>query len=189
MHPALREVFGERQSPAVIITVLVGGTVATAVLVTLSVDAFTAPAWWRTLLAVIVIWDIACGCLANVTRSTNDYYARRPVHRRIFLAVHVHLVLVALLLGAPALPAVAVWAYTILAAAVVNGLVSSPRQLLVAATFFVVPLIAVPLIFDSDPVMEMVSLLFVTKVILAFAVDHSNTAQLPDGSTPPSQWG
>ena len=176
IHPAFHEVFGERQPLTTIIAVLVGGTLATAALVTWDLTTFTTPAWWRTLWAVIVIWDIACGCLANVTRSTNDYYAQRPLHRRVFLAVHVHLVVVALLLGAPLAPTAALWAFTIVAGFVVNSLATSPQQLLIAVSPFLFPLIASPFAYDSDPVMVGVTLLFSAKIILAFAVDHSHAA-------------
>lgn len=173
IHPALRDVFGERQPLSVVVTVLAAGTAATAGLVLLDPDVFSAVPWWRAVLAVVLIWDIACGCLANVTRSTNDYYAERATHRRVFLAVHVHLVLVALLLSAPLVPVLAIWAFTIAAATVVNRLTGSPHQLFVAVTALAAALIVVPFLPDLGSLMTSVSLLFVTKVVLAFGVDHT----------------
>lgn len=173
IHPAFREVFGERQTRGVVLAVLAGGTVATLALVAVDPDTLTAVPPWRAALAALVIWDIACGCLANATRSTNDYYAQRPRHRRIFLAVHVHLLAVAALLGTPLLPALIAWAYTIALASLVNRLSRSPHQLLVALSALAGAAILIPFLADLTPLMAAVCLLFAMKVIVAFAIDHT----------------
>lgn len=182
--PLLHEMFGEHQTVAAVGTVLGVGTAATVALLALDPGAFTAVTWWRGLLAAVLVWDIACGCLANVTAPTNDYYAQRPAHRRVFLAVHVHLVLVAILLGAPLLPAVLVWAATIGAAVLVNRMSGSPHQLLAAVAALAGAVVVTPALMGGDPLLTSVALLFTAKVTVAFAVDHTGAARRAEEVAP-----
>lgn len=62
------------------------------VLATLVLTLASPPvASWRIVIAWLLLADIAAGCVANFTKSTNDFYARRPRNRWWFIAAHVHL--------------------------------------------------------------------------------------------------
>lgn len=130
-------------------------------------------ALWRVGLAWLLLADIAAGCVANFTRSTNDYYARRPRHRWAFILVHVHLPLFAWLIGATdcALPVAGLWLFTIVAASVVNAFAGRDAQpfvggLLLSAGLSLASLLSLP------PLLRLASALFLTKVAFSFAVDH-----------------
>jgi hypothetical protein len=172
---SLHEVLGERQDPRTLAAIGVVGLGGTALLVAADRAAFTTVPAWQAALAVVLVLDVVCGALANFSPGTSDYYATRPRHRAVFLAIHVHLVAIALLLGTGLGPAIGVWLVTIAAAAVVTTRRTTLTQLQVAAAVVVAAGVAAPVLFAGSTVMTAVSALFVLKVVLAFAVDHYGT--------------
>ncbi|WP_065376285.1 hypothetical protein [Ensifer adhaerens] len=175
IHPQLHDVFGEEQPPAYLLAILLFG-VGVAATFALSAGPMLAElAWWRAALALVLVLDIAAACVANFTPSTNDFYAARPRNRWIFIAIHFHVVFVALLVGTGFGAAVAVWAYTIAGAAVVNLLAGSAAQTFVGGLLLAVGLTGLPLLPGLSPAMAAVSALFMLKVLFSFAVDHYRT--------------
>lgn len=167
----LHEVLGERQSRSGL--VLVGLLSAALALLWLPAIAHQGDlALWRKVLAGLLLLDIAAGAAANLTAGTNAFYASRPAHRWGFIAIHIHLPLMATLLGLPLAPYLLVWAYTIAAAVVVNLLQGHPAQRLVAGGLLCLGLMALPLL-ALDGLGMAASLLFLFKVAYAFAVNHA----------------
>jgi hypothetical protein len=172
---AFHEVLGERQDPRMLAAIGAVGLGGTALLIAAERATFTAVPTWQAALAALLVLDVICGALANFSPGTSDYYATRPRHRAAFLAIHVHLVAIALLLGTGLLPAVGVWVVTIAAAVVVTTRRATSTQLQIAAAVVVAAGVTVPILFAGSTVMTAVSLLFVLKVVLAFGVDHYGT--------------
>jgi hypothetical protein len=136
---------------------------------------------WRSILAYLLTLDIAAGCIANFTRGTSDYYAARSRERWIFIAIHVHLLLISGLLGVGLLHALVVWGYTISGALAVNALKGNRFQVFTAGSLLVV---GVPVVILGPPVPRyflVISLLFMIKVLYSFAVDHYRVTDIPDG--------
>ena len=170
---ALHEVLGEHQSRLELAMVATFGMAVTAWIVVAGRDLLAEVPVWRAALAGLLILDVAAGSVANLTHGTNRYYALRPRHRLVFIAVHVHLLAIAWLLGAALAPAVAVWAYTIPAALMVNRLSGSPRQTFAGGVGVAVGIVIVVMLTPSlGPPMAAVAALFLMKVAFAFAVDH-----------------
>lgn len=178
----LHDVFGERQSIAVILFLLLFGIFCALTLSLSDPAAFAAPAWWRTLLALLLIADIASGCIANFTASTNRHYAAGPRRRRLlFIAVHLHLPAVALLLELDLLYAICIWAYTITAASIVAA-TRAETQTLLGGTLLAMGLIVSALLpLEPTPVMQATGLLFMLKVVYSFGVDHYSHRSVTDG--------
>ena len=170
----LHEVFGETQSRAEIALVLGLGAVGTALIVVLDPWSFDLLPWWRVTLALLLAFDIFAGAVANLTRGTNDHYSAHPRMRWVFIAVHLHLVAFAWLIGEGMFEAIAVWLYTVVAASVVNLLAGRPLQRVVAGALFAFGAVMVLLLGPSMlPALQVLSLLFMFKVIYAFGVDHA----------------
>lgn len=182
MHapPALHDVFGESPSGREITAVLAFG-IGAALWLTFALHAESSGLpWWRLLVAALVITDIAAGCVANFTRSTNDFYATRPRNRWVFIAVHGHVLVVAAALGADLALALAVWAYTVIAASVVNALAGAPAQRFVAGVLLAAALVWIPQLEGVAAPLVVVHCLFVLKVVYAFAVDHRAGTRVVD---------
>ena len=138
---ALHDVLGQRQtalSLAAVGAALVGAGVVFAVLQ----DAHADLAVWRRVLAFLLFLDLAAGAVANVTAGTNAHYAQRARRRWVFIAVHIHLPVFALLMGLPLAPYLMIWAYVI---ATVSGLTlafAHPDQRVLPALVTVLGLMA-----------------------------------------------
>jgi len=166
--PLLHDVLGKRQTRSSLL--LLSAAVAIALLAMAPALADIAP--WRSVLAALLIVDIAAGAIANLTAGTNEHYATRSPSRWVFLAVHVHLPVLALLLGAPLTPALTAWAATIAGGVIVNLLAGRTVQRVAAGVIFAAILCVLPILPDQEPALLIASSLFAFKVVYAFAVDH-----------------
>lgn len=166
----LHEVFGEKQTLRTIMLILLFGSGLATALSLQFPSMYQEIPLWRCILAFILIFDIFSGCLANFTASTSNYYAARSGKRRIFISIHVHIVLVALLLGTGLWPAIAVWLYTVGGAAIVNA-IRGRSQLFIGGLLLSLGIGWMPML-SIEPYMLIVSLLFMLKVLFSFSVDH-----------------
>lgn len=172
MPSLLHEVFGEEQSVAAILSILLFGGLLTAAVAWRFPEMTESLPVWRSGLALLLVFDICAGCIANFTRGTSNYYASRSTHRLVFIAVHVHLVLIALLLNVNLGFSLAVWGYTIGGAVVVNAYAGHRSQPFAAGLLLAGGLGIAPLLPHVQPYMLIAGMLFMLKVIFSFAVDH-----------------
>lgn len=174
----LHDVVGEEPSAAEIAAIL-AFALPTATLAL--VFARPAVSSWRIAIAWLLLADIAAGCVANFTRSTNDFYAARPRNRWLFIAVHVHLPVFAWLVqssatsASPLWPVALIWSFTIAAASMVNLLAGREAQVFVAGLSLAIGL-AITAAVPTSTVIRVAGVLFLTKVAFSFAVDHFRSA-------------
>ncbi len=172
----LHDVLGEEPSAAEIAAILAFAIPAATVSLALARPQ-VAP--WRVALAWLLLADIAAGCVANFTRSTNDFYAARPRNRWLFIAVHVHLPVFAWLVGTPASSAwcvAAAWCFTIAAASIVNALAGRATQVFVGGLLLSIGLAAIAAM-PVTALVRVAAALFLTKVAYSFAVDHFRSVE------------
>ncbi len=170
----LHDMFGETQTPLEVLLILGFGLAMTILWFTQSPELAGIP-WWKLLLAALLAFDVFSGCIANFTRGTSNYYAQRPRNRLVFMAVHIHLLVFAWLIGADIAMALLLWAGVIVGAWVVNAMVGHPLQLVTAAVF-VCGAMAMVVIAGSSLAFTLVALFFALKVIFSFGVDHYGAA-------------
>jgi hypothetical protein len=171
----LHDVFGARQRPLAIALIVIAAAGVPLSLGLVEPHLMTDVAGWRVALAALLVADIAAGAVANLTTGTNDHYAARPAARWVFIAVHLHLPAVALLLDLPLVPALVVGAATIAGAVTVNLVRGHPEHRVIAGTFFVA-IAAAAVLLTGDRALALVGILFAFKVVYAFAVDHARAA-------------
>lgn len=168
----LQDVFGEKQSVGSILTILLfGGILTTALYYRFPELANDLPTW-RSTLALLLIFDVFAGVIANFTASTSNFYAVRKKNRIVFIAIHIHIVLIALLLNTNIGYSIGIWAYTIIGAFIVNALIGKHLQLFAAGLLLSVGLGGMPMLPGITPYMLIIGLLFLMKVSFSFAVDH-----------------
>lgn len=172
----LHDVFGEKQHLGTILAILLFGGLLTTALYWLFPELTDNVPVWRSALALVLIFDIFSGCIANFSASTSNFYAARRTNRIVFLAIHFHIVLVAFLLHTDIWYSIAVWAYTIIGAFIVNALIGRQSQRFVAGLLLSLGLGGIPLLPNIQPYMLIVGLLFMLKVLFSFAVDHYGQA-------------
>jgi hypothetical protein len=168
----LHDVLGEEQGVLEIILILAVSVVLGMILLFTAFDIFTRVSLWRSILAIVLSIDIYAGCIANFTRGTNNYYATRTKNRILFIAIHVHLLLIMSLLAEPIFPYFIIWAYTISGAFVVNGLKKTKYQKFIGGALLTIGLSAMSLLPGISPWGITISAPFMIKVLYSFAVDH-----------------
>lgn len=168
----LHDVFGEKQSIGSILSILLFGGLLTATLYLMYPELTENLPIWRSSLALLLIFDIFSGCVANFTTATSNFYAARKTNRIVFITIHVHIVLIALLLHTDIWYSIVVWAYTITGAFIVNALIRKHSQRFIAGLLLSVGLGWIPMLPDIQPYMLIICLLFMLKVLFSFAVDH-----------------
>lgn len=168
----MHDLLGTGPTRGTLLAMLVCGALCTAALGVRFPEFGEGRPVWGSVISMLLVWDIVTGCMANFTRSTSGYYANHPRKRIIFLAVHLHIVLIAVLLHADLGPALCVWVMSILGGAVVSGLTGRPSQHFAAGVLLTLGLGFVTLLPFDSPFMMTVGLLFLLKVLYSFAVDH-----------------
>lgn len=173
--PSLREVFGYTQSLFEMTAILLFAIVATMVTWWFFYLPFVAehgaPRRWREVLAFIILADIYAGCLANFTFGTEHFYMSKTKRRWVFIGIHIHLLVIAALLGFFINEAIVVWVYTILTASCVNLLKGHRLQLFIAALCLAIGVIGLSL-FALPTWFYLICLFFLMKVSFSFAVQH-----------------
>jgi hypothetical protein len=167
----LHEVFGETQTIPSIIAILAIGAAGCAAFAWLGADFLKNAGPLRAVLALLLAFDIAAGCVANFSGGTSNYYARRPSHRLVFIAIHAHLPLLALLAGMPLLPSLAAWVYAAATAFLINARCGKPDQPAIAGILLAIGIILF-FILPMGLAQRLISLIFLVKLSYGFAVDH-----------------
>ncbi|MDQ6421962.1 hypothetical protein RB620_21260 [Paenibacillus sp. LHD-117] len=168
----LHDVFGEVQRVGNLLAILLFGGLLTLGLYFLFPEMTESLPVWRSALALLFMFDIFSGCVANFTASTSNFYAARKINRIVFITIHFHIVLVSLLLQTEMWHSIAVWAYTIIGAFIVNALIGNHSQRFVAGLLLSIGLSCIPLLPNIEPYMLVTCLLFMLKVLFSFSVDH-----------------
>ncbi|MCU6710710.1 hypothetical protein M6D81_18630 [Paenibacillus sp. J5C_2022] len=178
----LHDVFGEKQTWATIITIFACSIALTGTIYFLYPEMVEGIPLWRSLIALILMWDIFAGCVANFTASTSNFYAERPLNRIVFISIHVHILVVAFCLNEDIGYATAVWAFTIAGAFLVNSLVQPQRQVFLAGLLLTIGIAGQLLWRDVEPYMLVTGMLFMLKVLYSFSVNHyGHSAQKKGG--------
>ncbi|MBB6633206.1 hypothetical protein [Cohnella thailandensis] len=177
----LHDVFGEKQTSGSILAILLFGGILTSALYLVFPEMTSQMPVWRSAAALLLIFDIFSGCIANFTASTSNFYAARRTNRIVFIAIHFHIVLVAILLHGDIWNSLGVWAYTVIGAFIVNALIGKHSQPFVAGLLLSVGFGFIPMLPGIPPFMLIISLLFMLKVLYSFAVDHYGQARRDSG--------
>jgi len=164
----LHEVLGEKQSILEVSCTIIFTLVGSWIIYSL---ADIKLGNWQTVIAYILIADVLAGCIANFSFGTNEFYANRPKNRLVFIAIHIHILVIAWLLSEPMDTVFIVWGFTIASAFLVNALKGKCIQGFIAANLMCYGILL--LIYLSFPVwFLMVNMFFMIKVIFSFSVDH-----------------
>jgi hypothetical protein len=169
----LQDLFGEQITLLELwITLGFGLALSAALLSATHRDWMLLPTWRQALL-IILAFDICGGVVGNFAYSTNEYYRKDPAARLRFIALHVHPLILALLLGHSYWLATAVNVYTVSAALVTNAMIHHPAQRIIGASLMAAGITTLLLTAHGAPsVLIWLLALYMFKVIYGFAVDH-----------------
>lgn len=168
----LEDVFGEKQSVLSLLLIIAFAFIVTIFLAKAYSHEFDNLSNWKIILAILLIFDISAGCIANFSRGTSAYYASRSKNRWWFIAIHFHIVILALAFGNSLGPSSITWFYTISCASLVNFIFKNPNQKLVAGFCLGVGLILILSLSWQSNILQAMATLFLVKVVYSFGVNH-----------------
>lgn len=167
------EVLGTRSTVWELVIIGIFSLVTSTLLLTSTYFEWKSLEVYRVLVIVLLTLDISGGVIANFTLSTNNYYAKRPKARLVFIALHVQPLILAIVAGNYFLPCIFVWCYTVISSLIINSMVKHPLQKFVGGFFTMSGLFALLLFFNSVPKFLFILLVFyLIKVVFSFSVDH-----------------
>lgn len=166
----LHEVFGKQQRVLEMLVVLLVATAAPAIFVAAGALRPATPLW-RVAIALVLVFDIAAGAVANLTRGTNDHYKERYRSRIVFIAAHWHLVALFAVLSYPIGASLLITAYTLATAFLVNACYGTAIQRVLGGALAITGTFAIAFLQLSPPLFAL-SCVFLFKVSYSFAVDH-----------------
>ena len=165
----LHELHGKQASVFDLLVVYAAAILSTAIMLYLVWDlAF--PTYKMIILAVLAL-DLAGGVVSNLTEGTNTYYMEKPKRRYVFIGLHV------------VQPAILIWLfpsdvlaismislYTLTAMAVINSMTDHVRQRVSGSFLMAIGLSITFIVGIIQPIVHLMLVLFVIKLIVAFAV-------------------
>lgn len=172
----LHDVLGEETTLLNILLIALLTVFIMAALLLRSSETFADAGLFKGGIAFLLIADIIAGAIANFTKGTNDFYARRPLNRWIFIAIHVQPLLLGWLLNSSLLEAFVIWTTVIVSAIITNLLSGRPYQRVVGAFFMGIGVFLVLVLTQNDAIVLLTAnLFFVIKVVFSFSVNHEST--------------
>lgn len=165
----LHELHGKQAS---IFDLLINYTTAIiAALIILFLARDLSLATYKLVILGVLALDLAGGIVSNFTEGTNNYYIEKPKMRYVFIAFHVIQPLVLIWLFPNDLVGIAIISiYTLIAMTVVNSIQEHLRQRVYGAFLMVIGLSITFLVNEMQPIVHLMLILFVVKLIVAFAI-------------------
>lgn len=169
----LNDVLGEKQSTIELGLIFLFTIFAGILTMYFYGDELNGLALWRKIGALLLVLDIYAGCIANFTRGTSSFYAKRKNNRLVFIIIHIHLLVLSFLISSTVTTSVVVtWIYTVACTLFINFNINHPAQKTMAATFTFLGLILLSVLTWNSRIIYLSSLFFLIKVTYSFAVDH-----------------
>lgn len=174
----LHDILGEETSGYAIGLIALATALIMGYLMLVEGQLFVASGTIAGIVGFILLADIIAGTVANFTKGTNNFYAKRGLNRWIFIAIHVQPVIISWLLGFNITHGIIIWFYTILAAVIVNLMIGKSYQREAAGTFMTLGIFLSVVLYEGVSMVALtMGIFFSIKVIYSFAVDHEREGQ------------
>jgi hypothetical protein len=165
----LHELHGKQASVFDLLVNYTTAIIATIIILYLAWDLSLQP--YKLIILGVLALDLAGGVVSNFTEGTNKYYIEKPKMRYVFIAFHVVQPLVLIWLFPSDLVGIAIVSiYTLIAMTVINSIQEHLRQRVYGAFLMVLGLSISFLVGGMQPIVHLMLILFVVKLIIAFAV-------------------
>lgn len=165
----LHELHGKQATVFDLLANYTTAIIAAIVVLYLAQDLSLAP--YKVIILGVLALDLAGGVVSNFTEGTNSYYLEKPKMRYLFIAFHLIQPLVLIWLFPGDLPGISIISiYTLIAMTIINSIQEHLRQRVFGISLMVVGLSLSFLIGELQPIVHLMLILFVVKLIVAFAI-------------------
>lgn len=174
INNGFKEWLGENPTQGDLWYIFATAFLATGLLITCYFEELRQLQLWRSILFIIVSFDIIGGAVANFSVSTDRYYAQNRKKRWLFFAEHiVHILLLYVAIGGDYWFWISIFAYTMSAGVIVNLIPNKRIQELAAPALVSVGCIVFYGFNLIIPLMSWFPTVFMIKIILGFAVQRT----------------
>jgi hypothetical protein len=171
--PKMVELFGENPKKGDLILIIGFSIVSTLHLILILYSEIAAISLIGQALIVLLCIDISGGVIANLTKSTKSYYIKRPKLEKIFIAIHIQPLILGLIIPGQMAFGTFIYLYAALSTLFVLKMRHHTWHKTLAMSLLMMGIILSFLVFlDSSRLMMLLSILFLTKLIYAFGVNH-----------------
>lgn len=165
----LHELHGKQASVFDLLVNYTTAIIVTMIILYLAWDLSLEP--YRLIILGVLALDLAGGVVSNFTEGTNKYYIEKPTMRYVFIVFHLVQPLVLIWLFPNDWVGIAIISvYTLIAMTVINSIREHLRQRVYGAFLMVIGLSISFLVGEMQTIVHLMLLLFVVKLVLAFAV-------------------
>jgi hypothetical protein len=165
----LHELHGKQASVFDLLVNYISAIIATIIILYLACDLALEP--YKLIILGVLALDLAGGVVSNFTEGTNNYYTEKPKMRYVFIGFHVVQPLVMIWIFPNDWVGIAVISiYTLIAMTIINSIKEHLRQRVYGAFLMVVGLSISFLAANMQPIVHLMLILFVVKLIVAFAI-------------------
>jgi len=165
----LHELHGKKASILDILVNYTAAIIATLIILYLAKDLSLAT--YKLVVLGVLGLDLAGGVVSNFTEGTNNYYIEKPKMRYVFIAFHVVQPLVLIWLFTSDVAGIAVVSiFALIAMTVINSIQEHLRQRVYGAFLMVIALSLTFLVNEMQPIVHLMLILYVVKLIVAFAI-------------------
>lgn len=169
----LQTLLGKRLALLEVVLAVMFSTGMTTVILVFTFSEWKNFEIWQMIILMVITADHTIGIVANLLSSVNHHYLTNSKARLLFMILHLHPIVLALLYGNYYEISIAVWVYTILSTLLVKTITEHSSQRIVSVVSSVSGIILLLLLFHTIPAIFLVILsLHMFKMIFCFAVDH-----------------
>ena len=166
INNCFKEWFGENPTQGDLWLVFGTAIFATALLIIAYFDELSKLSLWKSVVFVVVSFDIIGGAVANFTVSTDKYYSQNNRKRWMFFAEHcIHFVLYYVAVGGIYWLWILIFAYTMVTGAIVNIISEKRVKEIIAPAFVTIGCILFYGFHFIIPIMSWFPAVFMIKIV------------------------
>ncbi len=174
VHKSLHDLFGRETTRLDLIVILLGAIALTIATQILCLD--TELSLTKKIVLAFLTLDIGGGVIANFTEGTNNYYSENIKRRYLFVLLHILQPLILMWIFPENIIVIsAITFYTLISSLIVTTIKEKTTQRIIAATFLVIGILLTYLFQFSDQALQLIIMMYLIKLILAFSVNWTNS--------------
>jgi hypothetical protein len=173
VHKLLHELFGRETTRLDLFAILIGSIALTIAVQIRCLDSELSV--MKKMLLAFLTLDIGGGVIANFTEGTNNYYSESLKRRYLFILVHVLQPLILAWIFPKSILTISVFTlYTLINALIITSIKKNTTQRIIAITMLLIGILLTYFFSFSNPMLQLISIVFLIKLILAFSVNWKN---------------
>lgn len=174
VHKSLHELFGRETNRLDLFAILLGSITLTIAVQLLCLDGELSLI--KKIILAFLTLDIGGGIIANFTEGTNNYYSESVRKRYLFIAIHIlQPLILSWVFPNNILTILTLTSFTLISSFIITSIERTNTQKTIGATMVLIGMILIFLFSFSTQLLQLILLIYVVKLILAFSVNWTHS--------------